>query len=189
MGYQTFFKGYLTLGKQLTVEQINYLNAFTSIRKMKRDVQKLMEIYKGTLGYPGKEVGKNSAEEIYGFEGEYFVGKYDREIEDASIIDINIPPGQADLVFADSPISKKLGIPSLWCHWCVHSNEQTNEMQIKWDGFVNFYQHEEWLKYLVNHFFEPWGIKLNGQIQWQGQTSADKGTYHIEDNLIKITRK
>jgi len=123
MGYSTNLNGRLSLSKELTVKQKEYINTFSGTRRMKRDVNKLMELYGGKYGYPQtesnllptsenkgvgdmiqnpvtgefEEVNKVSAEKIYGKDGEFFVNNDDDDFgqsRDSSIIDYNTPPGQ-----------------------------------------------------------------------------------------------
>jgi len=42
------------------------------------------------------------------------------------------------------------------------------------------------LKYLINNFFEEWGIKLNGEVTWIGEDSNDRGKIVVEDNKVRI---
>jgi hypothetical protein len=99
-----------------------------------------------------------------GVDAEYFV---DVEDEDESIVDLNLPPGNQ---------------PSLWCKWRV--NDRGGRLEHnggeKFDGYV------EWLEYLVEHFFSPWGIKINGLVRYEGDALADAGTIEIIDNRIEV---
>jgi hypothetical protein len=64
MGYTTDFSGEFKLDKPLTDEQAIYVNKFADTRRMKRDVEKLKEMFNGEHGLNGE----------YGVEGEFFVG-------------------------------------------------------------------------------------------------------------------
>jgi hypothetical protein len=72
--------------------------------------------------------------------------------------------------------------PGLWLQWVL--NEEGTELS--WDGSEKFYNYIEWLQYLIGHFFEPWGIKLNGEIEWVGEDSSDKGKIAVTDNVIEV---
>ncbi len=50
----------------------------------------------------------------------------------------------------------------------------------KFDGYI------EWLDYLVEHFFLPWGIKIDGSVRYQGDVLIDSGTIEIIDNRIEV---
>jgi hypothetical protein len=99
-----------------------------------------------------------------GVDAEYFV---DIEDEDKSIVDLNLPPGKQ---------------PSLRCQWRV--NDRGDRLEHtggeKFDGYV------EWLDYLVEHFFSPWGIKINGSVRYEGNVLLDSGTIEIIDNRIEV---
>ena len=99
-----------------------------------------------------------------GVDAEYFV---DTEDEDESIVDLNQPPGSQ---------------PSLWCKW--RTNDRGDRLEHtggeKFDGYV------EWLDYLVEHFFSPWGVKIDGSVSYEGDALADAGTIEIIDNRIEV---
>jgi hypothetical protein len=99
-----------------------------------------------------------------GVDAEYFV---DVEDEDKSIVDLNLPPGNQ---------------PSLWCKWRVNDRGDRLEHNggEKFDGYV------EWLDYLVEHFFLPWGIKIDGSVKYEGDVPIDSGTIEIIDNCIEV---
>jgi hypothetical protein len=193
MGYTTDFEGSLKLSKELTPEQKVYINTFSGTRRMKRDVNKLMELYGGKFGYPQTESNLLPiSEKIYGKDGEFFV-KDDGDMGqrgDASVIDHNTPPGQ--LGYNESTLSfeqrwsenqrrEKEGEcqPSLWCQWVIN-----DENELEWDGGVKFYSYVEWLKYLIKNFFQPWGVLLNGEIEWTGEDSSDMGKIVVVNNEV-----
>jgi hypothetical protein len=99
-----------------------------------------------------------------GVDAEYFV---DTEDEDRSIVDVNQPPGKQ---------------PSLWCQWRV--NDRGNRLEH--NGGENFYEYVPWLDYLVEHFFTPWGVRINGSVRYEGKELIDSGTIEIIDNHIEV---
>ena len=162
---------------------------------MKRDVNKLMELYKGKFGLVGITPDK-SPEEIYGKEGEYFVrddGNMGQSY-DTSVIEVNTPPGQIswneDSSFERYEKNQKraeegLCQPGLWCQWVIET--PTNDEQVLcWDGGEKFYSYVEWLKYLITHFFSKWGVLLNGEISWSGEESSDLGKIVVTNNEVKV---
>ena len=193
MGYTTDFSGSLQLSKPATEKQKDYINLLARTRRMQRDVNKLMELYKGKHGYPFAK-DKTNANEVYGFKGEYFA-KDDGQSgqgDDASIIDFNSASGEIGWKEYDGDWVKrdemkkvlnadKIKQPGLWCQWRLD-----DEGTLAWDGSEKFYNYIEWLQYLIVHFFEPWGIKLNGEITWQGEDSSDIGKIVVRDNAIAI---
>ena len=203
MGYTTNFRGELKLSRPLNETEKNYINTFSETRRMKRDVNKLMEIYKGKHGYPypyllSGQIMNNTPETIYGHEGEYFA--YDDgncgQTHDDSIIDYNIPAGQVGFdvnlnTFTERWAENEKRIkegncqPGLWCQWVIREVEDKKQI-LEWDGGEKFYNYVEWLKYLINHFFEVWGVKLNGEIKWEGEDSNDMGLIIVTDNIVKV---
>ena len=194
MGYTTDFNGELTLNKPLTISQLEYITEFSKTRRMKRKVDVLMELYKGKGGFPGTSKQSNTPEEIYGKEGEYFVGGtgFAGQDRDDSIVDYNTPPGQ---IGYDSKMEfnerweennrraeEGESQPGLWCQWIVEGDE--HGMVLQWDGGEKFYNYVEWLKYLITHFFTKWDVLLNGEIEWYGEERSDMGKIIVKDNVV-----
>ena len=125
MGYTTWFTGSLEFNKEVTEELKNFINTFSSIRHMKRDNNKIKEIY------PDWE--KNCYKGNLGDEGQYFIGGdvYRGQNRDDSILELNCPPK---------------GVPGLWCQWIIN-----DKGELEWDGNEKFYNYEEWLIYLIKH--------------------------------------
>jgi hypothetical protein len=194
MGYSTDFYGSLSLSKPVTAKQKAYLDKLAETRRMQRDPQKLMEIHKGKHGYPFAK-DKTNPDEVYGFKGEYFVGAggFAGQDSDGSVIDYNSASGEIgwedykgdwDLrnELQKTLNADKIKQPGLWLQWEL--NEDGTELA--WNGSEKFYNYIEWLQYLIQHFFEPWGIKLNGEIEWVGEDSSDRGKIVVHDNEITI---
>lgn len=181
MGYTTDFEGKLTFDKPLTAEQVKYINTFCSTRRMKRDVNILNKLYNGEHGFNGD----------YGIEGAYFA-KDDGQMgqsRDASIIEYNDAPGTPpiglDNFGRDYDLQQKMieageCQPGLWCQWGVSEDGAT----LEWNGSEKFYNYVEWLKYLIAHFFNIHGSKLNGEIEWKGEDPNDMGKIIAVDSII-----
>jgi hypothetical protein len=190
MGYTTDFDGFVTIDPPLNAKQVEYINRIRNTRRMKRDVNKLMELYGGKHGYPFTK--SKDPNKIYGNEGEYFAkldGNHGQS-SDASILDYNQAPGEVsygnkefESSWKENSRRAKEGLcqPGLWCQWEV-SEDGT---QLMWDGGEKFYNYVEWLKYLINHFFSKWKVKLNGKIRWTGEDSSDMGIIVVENNVVK----
>lgn len=41
-----------------------------------------------------------------------------------------------------------------------------------------------WVRYLIHHFFEPWGYQVTGSVSWQGESENDFGTMAVYDNCV-----
>jgi hypothetical protein len=158
MGYTTEFRGGFTIKGDITQEQIDYINKFSETRRMKRDNAKLMELFKGEHGLPGAD--KTNADAVYGIQGEYFVGGlgFAGQQNDASVINGNSPSTTQ---------------PGLWCQWVIADN------RLEWNGAEKFYDYTEWLEYLVENFFKPWGLEMSGEVEWRGEDWDDTGTICI----------
>jgi hypothetical protein len=99
-----------------------------------------------------------------GVDAEYFV---DTEDEDKSIVDLNQPPGNQ---------------PSLWCKWRVNDRGD----RLEHNGGEKFDEYVEWLYYLVEHFFSPWGVRIDGSVGYEGDVPVDSGKIEIIDNRIEV---
>lgn len=159
MGYTTYFEGSLEFDREVTPQMKEYINRFSSTRRMPRDVEKIKEIYPNwrELCFFGE----------LGNKGEYFApisNDFGQERDD-SIIDYN---------GYDESIQ-----PGLWCCWIINDDDE-----LVWDGSEKFYNYVEWLEYMINNFFNPAGYMLNGEIEWQGEDSSDRGVIVVEDNII-----
>lgn len=196
MGYTTDFKGSFEFSRPLSAQEAKYIRDFSSSRRMKRDVKVLNELYKGKHGSPNfliitpemephikffTDLGINvtltptidnrTPEEIYGVDGEYFAnpGNDFGQHGDNSVIDSNRPPTSQ---------------PGLWCQWTVSKSNK----HLEWDGGEKFYYYTEWLQYLINKFFTPWGVKLTGEVIWQGESAGDVGKIVVVDNMVSVKR-
>jgi hypothetical protein len=195
MGYTTDFFGEFTLDRPLLPEHKAYLEAFAGSRRVKRDAdiaEALPDPVRIAAGLP------------IGFEGAYFVGTADKnngQDKDESVIDGNNPPGVPTIPYnGNNPLENwgqryakeqelkqhalDLGLaqPGLWCQW-VPNNDGT---AIVWDEGEKFYEYVAWIEYIVEHFISRWGYVLNGEVNWTGEDSDDRGIIKITDNEVKI---
>lgn len=190
MGYETRFKGNILFNKRLLPEQIEYINKFSDSRRVIRDVDKLMELYDGKKGLVGTSKSKNTPLEIYGQDGGYFVDGCSSN-NDQTTIDFNTPPGQKGFHIMDyNDSQKKIDAgecqPGLWCQWIIKTNNEGDEPfeELVWDGNEKFSEYTDWMKYLIEHFFKPWNLVLNGEIKWKGEEFDDEGTIVVTDNIV-----
>ena len=169
MGYTTKFEGSFEFEEPLTDEMIQYINRFSTTRRIKRNVVKIKETYSDwkNLSFNG-DLGKD---------GEYFVGDSEWILDwkskddsfDTSIINYNEPPAKQ---------------PGLWCQWVVSLDGK----HLEWDGNEKFYNYVEWLEYLINHFFTPSNIFMNGSVMWRGENVEDIGKITVKHNKITVTK-
>jgi len=158
MGYTTDFNGEFNLNKPLTEAHAAYLHKFSENRRMKRNGDKTAK---------RKDPLRDAVGLGVGIDGGYFVGETGTCGQDdgADVVDHNEPPRDQ---------------PGLWCQWIPTLDRKG----IQWDGGEKFYEFVEWIVYLIEHFLEPWGYKLNGEVEWEGEDHGDLGQIVIEDNMV-----
>jgi len=161
MGYTTDFNGELKVTPALKPRHAAYLRQFAETRRMKRDAKKTEDRPDPVREAAGLGVGP---------EGGYFVGEggYAGQDDGPDVLEHNEPP---------------TGQPGLWCQWVPNEDGSA----IVWDEGEKFYNYVDWLDYLIANFLKPWGYRLDGDVEWQGEESDDRGIIHVENN--KVTPK
>jgi hypothetical protein len=164
VGYTTDFNGSFSINKSLGEQRLGahhaaYLRRFAETRRMKRDVSKLVHVEDHIRVGVGLPLGND---------GEYFVGAdgYSGQDRSEDVLDYNSPPANQ---------------PGLWCQWTVNNEGD----EIIWDGGEKFYDYVEWLEYIIEHFLKPWGYKLNGSVEWAGESTDDRGIIIVKDNKVE----
>lgn len=76
------------------------------------------------------------------------------------------------------------GMPGIWCDWTVNDEGSS----LFWNGSEKFYNYIEWLNYLIDNFFRPWGCSLNGNIYWQGEEVGDVGKIKVINSFVFVER-
>lgn len=151
MGYTTDFYGRITINPPLNNEEIDFLNKFSSTRRMLR---------------------KN---------GPYFVdGKgYGGSDKEGDVLDYNKPSD---------------GQPGLWCQWIPAAGGTA----LEYNGEGKFYDAEEWMRYIIDHFLKPdakakeslpflqANHSCNGSILAQGEDILDRWKLVVTDNSVGI---
>lgn len=161
MGYTTDFFGEFEFDKPLNEHQIKYIQCFSTSRRMIRNSLMLKGIEDPIRENVGLPIGDC---------GEFFLGEaidYKFFSNDKTVVDHNTPPPTQ---------------PGLWCKWTVSDDGE----KLFWNGHEKFYYYTEWLEYMINSFFKPWGYVLNGCVSFQGEHDDDKGTIYIKNNVVKI---
>ena len=163
MGYTTEFSGGLEISPALAPNVVEYINTFSTTRRMKRDVTKLPALDPhGVCGLFGTS--------NYGLEGEYYAStKLDSygQSPDESVMDQNCPPSTQ---------------PGLWCQWVIEDDGKS----LVWDGGEKFYNYAKWLEYVIENFIVPAGSVCNGDITWQGEESEDMGILRVVNNEVNV---
>lgn len=161
MGYSTWFDGSFRFNKPVDYKLKNYIKKFHDVRHMRRDVEKIKEVF------PNWE--RNCLNGDLGNEGEFFVGGigFMGQDRDDSILDYNYSPKTQ---------------PGLWCQWEITEDGT----ELVWDEGEKFYHYIEWLQYMINNFFNPAGYILNGEVTWNGEDDDDLGVIIVEDNNVIV---
>ncbi len=115
------------------------------------------------------------------FYGEFLLDKNLTDKQTKTINDISQERHDSDFSYYD----KRRPYPSIWCQWIIEQTRDGNDILV-WDEGEKFYMYTEWLVYLIENYFNKWNIKLNGEMEWQGEEREDVGKIVIEDNKIKI---
>ena len=163
MGYTTDFRGKVEITPPLTAAQFLYVNKFGDTRRMKRDPAVALQLPDPVGTALNMPIGDDAG---------YFVGGAGLcgQDKDASILDCNRPP---------------TGQPGLWCQWEVTDDGRS----LQWNGTEKFYEYVDWMNYLIEHFFGPWGCMLNGEIEWQGEREDDLGVIKVHNNIVTTNRE
>lgn len=72
--------------------------------------------------------------------------------------------------------------PGVWCQWVPNKEGDA----IQHDGGEKFYCQVEWIQHLIKNFLNPWNIKVNGKVTWQGDELGDLGIIYIFDSVITV---
>lgn len=75
--------------------------------------------------------------------------------------------------------------PSFQCCWTTNAQGST----VHWNKLQRTFAPVEWLNYLIAHFFEPWGVALNGVVQCHGEEEDDRSLIVVNKNLVRHTGK
>lgn len=157
---RTHLLGRFELSRPLRSSEEAYLRAFVTVPHRKMDSEKLADVPEKY----GNTLPKRPRKSVFGTEGEYFVGS---------------PREFPELVVSSEPPATQ---PSCWCHWQFQGTE------ITWNGEEDFEKPVEWLRYIIRHFLDPWGIGVDGAVQWQGDTAMDRGTISVWMSRIHLHR-
>lgn len=66
-----------------------------------------------------------------------------------------------------------------YCQW------RSDGMGLVWDGGEKFYNYVDWLCWLIDEYFEPFGVQLNGHMNYQGEAIDDCGIITVVNNEVE----
>ena len=69
-----------------------------------------------------------------------------------------------------------------WCHWTTI--KENNSYYLVWDGNTHFFNYETWLKYLIEKFFFPNHVELNGVMLQVGMNPSDANYMVLFQNVL-----
>jgi hypothetical protein len=147
---------------------MGYTTDFMGEFKLDREADiELQRILKGLC--QTRRVKRRVDEIKYGIEGEFYFGGtgYKGQDEDPTIIDHNRPP---------------ITQPGLWCQWKL----QDDNITIAWDNGEKFYDYIDWIKYIIERILKPRKYKLNGIVEWHGESWDAFGMIIIKNNKVTI---
>lgn len=168
MGYNTVFQGAFELSKNLNGDQAEYLNQFLSTRHVKYNVELLPKVPQNLI--------ENGVIDSWGEDGMFFTNpEYDWCKRNC----------HKNPIFKDYNFSPE-DVPGLWCQWKIDVNENGNHI-LCWSGGEKFYSYDLWLQFLIDYFFIPWEIELDGHISYVGEKwKTDFGTICVWGDLVYL---
>lgn len=158
--YRTRFIGKLKIEPDLTPDQIRYLRAFGASRRCCFNRNVIQGTPDPTRVGAGLPLG--------GPDCAYYVGGGVRP-QGPSVKDYDRPPHEQ---------------PGLWCDWRACECGSS----IMWNGNCDAQDMPEWLRYLIDHFLEPWMRRVSGQVLWFGDDDNDRGKIVTYENNVKVIR-
>ena len=75
--------------------------------------------------------------------------------------------------------------PGTVCPWKVVQKEESTQLpSLEFNGRELEGRGEAWIRFLIDHYFEPWGMQLHGQIVWHGEGTGDSGSIFVHKNEV-----
>jgi len=56
---------------------------------------------------------------------------------------------------------------------------------LRWDGGEKFYDYTQWLQWLIDTKFKPWGITVSGSVRYIGDYHDEIGTLTVVDGVVQ----
>jgi hypothetical protein len=65
--------------------------------------------------------------------------------------------------------------PDMYCRWTVSDDGR----KIMWDGWEKFYEYEEWMRFIIEHFLQP-GCKAASELPFLQANHVCNGVIDVE---------
>lgn len=182
MGYYTTFHGTLEITPPLQPHHKAYLERWFEMPHYRHDETALAKIPDPQREAVGLPVGPQGAFSVVVNQPD------DHWTRDGISIEPPKVGARAGLRMKDGPKTPD-GMPnqSTWCPWNVVDDEpNATTLQIG-EGSGDSrkaYGFQDWLVYCLDKFFVPWGYKVNGAVQWEGEEREDIGEIVAKDNHV-----
>lgn len=162
MSYTYDLFGKISVTPALTQDQVAYIQEFsTSYRhKFAPKWQSWPNPLREAVGLP------------VGIDGEYIssaMGAGVDFIDNCMEVDTDTPNNQ----------------PSFQCCWTT--NNKGNVVQ--WNKLGRTFAPAPWLEYMIEHFFKPWGVTLNGKVECHGEEKDDRTLIVVNNNHVRRAPK
>jgi hypothetical protein len=73
------------------------------------------------------------------------------------------------------------GHPRLgYCQWIPTDDGKG----IAWDQGEKFYRWAAWLQFLIDEYLTPWGYRLTGSVEWDGEEALDVGVLSVREGKV-----
>lgn len=161
MSYTYDLIGKLSISPALNNDQVAYIQEFSQSyrHKFAPKWQSWPNPLREAVGLP------------VGIEGEYIssdMGTGSDFIENCMEVDSNPPNTQ----------------PSFNCCWTT-----TKGNALQWNKLHRTYEPVAWLNYMIEHFFKPWGVNLNGTVECHGEEKDDRTLIVVNNNTVRHDSK
>lgn len=162
MSYTYDLFGKLSVSPPLNADQVAYIQEFSGSyrHKFAPKWQSWPNPLREAVGLP------------VGIEGEYIsssMGSGSDFIDNCMEVDTNTPNNQ----------------PSFQCCWTAN----TKGTALQWNKLRRTFEPVPWLNYMIEHFFTPWGVTLNGKVECHGEEFDDRTLIVVTNNTARRTQK
>lgn len=162
MSYTYDLFGKLSVSPPLNTDQVAYIQEFSQSyrHKFAPKWQSWPNPLREAVGLP------------VGIDGEYIssaMGTGSDFIDNCMEVDTNTPNNQ----------------PSFQCCWTTNAKGTV----VQWNKLGRTFAPAQWLEYMIEHFFKPWGVTLNGKVECHGEEKDDRTLIVVNNNSVRRAPK